>query len=38
MLAGLGRNVFLQLSDEHPDGITQPLSIDSNNSSLLTSD
>lgn len=34
---GVGRNIFLQLSDEHPDATTQPLSIGSQNLSFLTS-
>ncbi|CAF9927366.1 MAG: hypothetical protein ALECFALPRED_003692 [Alectoria fallacina] len=34
---GLGRNVYLQLSDENPDADIEPLSVGSQNSSLLTS-
>ena len=37
MVSGVGRNIFLQLSDEHPDATTQPLSIGSQNLSFLTS-
>lgn len=35
---GLGRNVFLQISDENPDSISQPLLDGGRNLSLLTSD
>ena len=38
MLLGLGRNVFLLLSDEHSDTTPQPFSVGSENSSLLASD
>ncbi len=34
--SGIGRNIFLQLSDENPDAMTQLLPVNHQNYSLLT--